>query len=217
MTEFEAAAGVAPDEAEINAAKDALGEIARKQQALSVSLDLARDAERNNKQAIGQTINAQEAHQSVLAWLQIADALAPDGIPGEMLSEALTPLNERLLQSATDAEWAQVAVHSDMRITSGLRDYALLSESEKWRADAMLAEAVAHLSKIKLLVLDRFDVLDMKGREDLIAWLDILAQDGEINTALIFGTLKALPATLPPTIAAHWLENGVVAQLKEAA
>lgn len=66
-------------------------------------------------------------------------------------------------------------------------------------------------------VIDRLDVLDMKGREDLIAWLDILAQDGEINTALIFGTLKALPANLPQTMAAHWLENGVVAQLKEAA
>ena len=32
-----------------------------------------------------------------------------------------------------------------------------------------------------------------------------------------FGTLKALPANLPKTMIAHWLENGVVAQLKEAA
>jgi hypothetical protein len=141
-----------------------------------------------------------------------------------MLSEALTPLNERLETSSEIAEWMSVSVGSDMEITATTRSlapetrpYALLSESEKWRADAMLAEAVAHLSKIKLLVLDRFDVLDLKGREDLIAWLDILAQDGEISTALIFGTLKALPANLPPTIEAQWLENGVVAHLKEAA
>jgi hypothetical protein len=70
---------------------------------------------------------------------------------------------------------------------------------------------------MKLLVLDRFDVLDMQGRTDLLAWLDILADGGEIDTALIFGTLKALPSQLPDTIAAHWIENGVVGQLKEAA
>lgn len=221
VTEFEAAAGTAPDEAEINAAKDALGEIARKQQALSVSLDLARDAERKAKQADERTAKALAAHEAVLAWLQIADALAPDGIPGEMLSEALTPLNERLETSSEVAEWMAVSVGSDMEITATTRSlapetrpYALLSESEKWRADAMLAEAVAHLSKIKLLVLDRFDVLDMKGREDLIAWLDILAQNGEVDTALIFGTLKALPANLPPTMQSLWLEDGVIQEVQ---
>lgn len=31
------------------------------------------------------------------------------------------------------------------------------------------------------------------------------------------GTLKALPSTLPSTIDAHWIDNGVVSQLKEAA
>ena len=42
----------------------------------------------------------------------------------------------------------------------------------------------------KKVVLDRFDVLDLKGREDLLYWLDALAEDGEIDTALVFGTLK---------------------------
>lgn len=217
IAELEAANGTAPDEAEINAARKHLGDLAREQQTLSVSIDQLRHAERQAKQADERTAKALAAHESVMAWISIADALAPDGIPGEMLAEALTPLNERLTDSAEVAEWANVTVTRDMQVLAGGRPYALLSESEKWRADAMLAEAVAYLSKIKLLVLDRLDVLDLKGREDLIAWLDILAQDGEISTALIFGTLKALPANLPPTIAAHWLENGVVAQLKEAA
>ena len=35
------------------------------------------------------------------------------------------------------------------------------------------------------------------GREDLLYWLDGLAEDGEIETALLFATLKALPAALP--------------------
>jgi hypothetical protein len=217
ISELEAANGTAPDEAEINAARKHLDDLKAERTATTAKVTEQQNAERQAKQADERTAKALAAHESVLAWISIGDALAPDGIPGEMLAEALTPLNERLTQSATDAEWADVTVTRDMQVLAGGRPYALLSESEKWRADAMLAEAVAHLSKIKLLVLDRLDVLDLKGREDLIAWLDILAQDGEIDTALIFGTLKALPANLPKTMIAHWLENGVVAQLKEAA
>ncbi len=160
---------------------------------------------------------AQSLHADVLAWADIADALAPDGIPGELLAEALGPINERLHDSAGVAEWEQVVIHFDMRITYGLRDYALISESEKWRTDAMIAEAVSYLAGVKLLVLDRFDVLDLKGREDLLYWLDGMADVGDIETALIFGTLKALPAQLPGLIGAHWIDNGAAGQLKDAA
>lgn len=217
ITELETANGAAPDEAEIHAARKHLDDLKTERSAYAAKLTAQQDAERQAKQADESTRKALAAHQSVVAWIAIADALAPDGIPGEMLAEALTPLNERLTDTSGIAEWADVTVTRDMEVLAGGRPYALLSESEKWRTDALLAEAIAYLSKIKVLVLDRLDVLDLKGREDLIAWLDILAQDGEINTALLFGTLKALPASLPKTIAAHWLENGVVAQLKEAA
>lgn len=156
-------------------------------------------------------------HADVIDWIAISDALSPDGIPAELLAEALGPINARLARSGTDAEWPQVTIHDDMRITYGMREYALVSESEKWRTDAMIAEAVSHISGMKLLVLDRFDVLDMKGREDALYWLDGLAQDGEIDTALVFGTLKAIPAQLLPSIEGFWIENGTINQLKEAA
>lgn len=154
------------------------------------------------------------------AWDVIAKALAPDGIPADLLARALQPMNERLAQSAADAQWPQVQVTAEMVILYGARPYALLSESEQWRCDAMLAEAVAQISGTRLLVLDRFDVLDLPGRADLIAWLDVLADNGEIDTALIFGTLKQLPANLPGTFAAHWLQAGALVdaeQQKEAA
>lgn len=156
-------------------------------------------------------------HQDVLDWTLIADALAPDGIPGELLAEALDPINEHLRLSAANAEWEPAQINADMTITYGERAYGLISESEKWRADAMIAEAVSFLAGVKLLVLDRFDVLDLKGREDLLFWLDGMATDGEIDTALVFGTLKALPALNFATIEAHWIDNGAAGQLKEAA
>ena len=163
------------------------------------------------------TKRAAELHADIVAWTEIADALSPDGIPGEMLAEALEPINSRLAQSAVDADWGRVGIEKDMSITMGFRDYSLLSESERWRADAMIAEAIAFLSGCKLLVLDRFDVLDVPGRDDLFAWLDALAGAGEIDSALIFGTLRAIPANLPPTIESHWIEGGVLQNLEQAA
>jgi energy-coupling factor transporter ATP-binding protein EcfA2 len=175
------------------------------------SLKAAADA------AEAKTTGAAAHAADVAAWDAVGDALAPDGIPGELLAEALGPMNERLFSSSVDTDWLQVVIAADMTITGGGRAYPLLSESEKWRCDAMLAEAVSHLSGARLLVLDRIDVLDGMARGELLGWLDVLATTGEIDTALIFGTLKSAPAGLPDTIGCHWIENGVVAQLREAA
>jgi len=171
---------------------------------------LAQLADENTKKAA-------QAHADVMAWLAIADALAPDGIPAEMLASALGPINERLADAASMAEWVPITITRDMDILAGLRPYALLSESEKWRADAMIGAAIAELSGLRMLVLDRFDVLDAKGREDLIYWLDAMAAEGLLDTALVFGTMKALPAGLPETITPVWIEGGVVGEMREAA
>lgn len=161
--------------------------------------------------------DAARHHADVLAWLEIADALSPDGIPGDMLAEALGPINARLGASAVAAGWSIPQITAGMEITADGRPYALLSESEKWRADAMIAESVSYLSGLRLLVLDRFDVLDLAGRADALEWLDQLAADDEIDTALVFGTLKALPGGLPDSMQAHWIDGGVVGQMREAA
>jgi energy-coupling factor transporter ATP-binding protein EcfA2 len=200
----EAAAGVAATKKELAAMELKLKE-------LYADVRLAEQADRR-------TEAAQLHHRDVAQWESVADALAPSGIPGELLSEALGPINERLATSSSIAEWLRVGIQSDMTITAdGGRPYALLSESEKWRADAMIAEAIANLSGIRVLTLDRFDVLDIKGREDLLYWLDELADNGDLDTALITGTLKGLPARLPERIEAHWIENGLVPKIREAA
>lgn len=203
--------------ADTSAAEAKVRELTEKRNGWNVDVEKYRDIA--DKFARRETLIKQVAqlHADVLAWTDIADALAPDGIPAELLAEALDPINEHLRISAANAEWEPAQINADMTITYGLRHYALISESEKWRADAMIAEAVSHISGVKLLVLDRFDVLDLKGREDALYWLDGMAEDGDIETALLFGTLKALPANLPEQIGAVWIENGAAGQLKEAA
>ena len=206
-----------PDIGDLHIAQEQAAGVKAEREAVVTRIDALKAVKAQAEAAGKKTKDAAQHGADVAAWDLIADALSPNGIPAEMLAEALEPINERLMHSANTADWLTVGINADMSITTATRPYALLSESEQWRADAMLAEAITHLSGTRLLMLDRFDVLDVQGRGDLIAWLDDLAAEGEIDTALLFGTLKAPPTGLPDTIDAHWLENGVCGLLKAAA
>ncbi|QRF60204.1 AAA family ATPase [Variovorax paradoxus] len=212
----------APKQSDIDAATQGLATLRQKRANAAAEVAKLEALVQAGKEAASKTATAAGHHADVVAWDALAADLAPDGIPGQMLAEALDPINTRLQQSSLDAEWLRIGISADMSITcltpgGSAREYRLLSESERWRADAMVAEAISFQSGLKLLVLDRFDVLDAQGRGDLLLWLDVLAQNGELDTALLFGTLKALPSDLPATVAAEWINNGHVGQLKEAA
>lgn len=163
------------------------------------------------------TKDAAKHHSDVAAWGVVADALAPDGIPGDLLIEALLPINNTLDSMHDMTGWMRVCISSDMQITAAGRPYHLLSESEKWRTDAMIAATAATLSGIKILMLDRVDVLDLPGRSKLLGWVGTMTREGDIDTALLFATLKALPAKMMPGMAAHWVEAGSVVEMQEAA
>lgn len=167
------------------------------------------------EQADRKTKDARKHHADLCAWQKIAEVLATDGIPGELLAEALAPINERLAQSAADAGWMPVRIGEDMAITAAGTEYRLLSESEKWRTDAMICEAIAHLSELRICVLDRFDVLDGPGRSAALAWLDVLADTGEVDTVLLLGTLKEVPPKLYPSMQGHWIEKGSMQAVRQ--
>ncbi|NBF06071.1 hypothetical protein GV819_27670 [Pseudomonas sp. Fl5BN2] len=140
------------------------------------------------------------------AWTLIADLLAPDGIPGEILAGALKPFNDSLAKGSQVAGWPLV------QITAGGRTYTLLSESERRRVDALLALAIAEHSGLRFLVLDRFDVLDpppLPARGQLFRLLMAANKAGTLDSAIVCGTLKEKPAKLPSEINAVWIENGM--------
>lgn len=176
--------------------------------------DAAGAAERRAKQIS----DAASHHQDVQQWSAIADALSPNGIQAEMIAEALDPLNKLLSEHAAVAQWQPVRIGADMGITAGGRDYRLCSESEKWRADALLTVAIAALSGMRFAVLDRLDVLDVTGREDALYWLSEIAEAGDIDTVIVLATLKAAPpaAALPAHIASHWIERGTLSAAASA-
>lgn len=206
----------------INAAKEihvsgfvkAVNAATEKMKAAEARLDVLKDAAYAFTTAQTKEADAAKHHADVAGWLLIADALSPSGIPAEILAGALRPANDALHQAASFVDWPRVQIGPEMEVTAAGRPYALLSESEKWRADCLLAMTIAKLSGLKLIVLDRFDVLDMHGRNDLIDLLDDAATNGDIETAIVAGTLKAAPAGMPETFDVAWIENGEINNLK---
>lgn len=154
------------------------------------------------------TAKAAGHHKEVLAWLLIADALKPDGIPADILSTALKPVNDSLAILSRLSGWKKVEISPDMQITADGRLYGLMSESAKWRIDTLLALAISQISELRFVTLDRFDVLDMTGRKQLIGMLMQLAEMGLIEQAIILGTLKAPLAGMPAEVGQVWVEAG---------
>jgi hypothetical protein len=76
------------------------------------------DAERIASEADFQTERAAVLHKDIQQWDRIGSALAPDGIPGELLAEALGPINERLARSSSIADWLRIGIQADMTIAA---------------------------------------------------------------------------------------------------
>lgn len=167
----------------------------------------AQVAAKNAGELVGR---ASQHHRDVSAWSAIAEALAPDGIPGELLAAALGPFNAALAKTAQLAGWQAVVVGADMSVSYGGRAYPLLSESEQWRVDAMVAQVVATMSGTGLLLLDRMDVIQPGARGDVLGWIEDLTMSGQIATAILCATLKA-PPDLGDHWAVHWIERGEAA------
>lgn len=196
-------------ESDFQAAEAKAQDLTAKRSALTADIDAANAAKRAADGADAATAKAAELHADITQWIAVAEALGPNGIPGELVGKALGPVNSRLTQSAEDTGWQRVLIDNDMAITYGGRSYALLSESEKWRVDAMLGEAVANVSGLRLLMLDRFDVLELAGRAQALTWLSTLAINNEVDTVLVGATLKAATGQWPEGIEAFWVSNGM--------
>jgi hypothetical protein len=193
---------------------DAMKDLRRTQQ---TELDTLRKQLAARDGAEKRTADAAGYHEDVVAWERLAAELAPDGIPGEMLTQALTIFNEILRDLSIASGFHQVTIAPDLSVRSNGRAYGLCSQSAQWRADAQLAAAVAKLSKLRIFALDEFDVLDLPMRQKCLIWLHRMAEAGEIDTAFVVGTLKALPSA-PATFQCVWIDGGEITRpLQQAA
>lgn len=206
LAQLEQAMGTPTTEEALAKLKEQSASLEHDVESLTSKLTELQQQVKNVEKAKQATTDAKQAHQLVEAWGQIATALAPDGIPGDLLAEALGPINRRLKKSADSTTWPAVSIREDMEIIVGGIPYHLCGESVKWRSDAMLAEAISNAANVKMLVLDRLDVLHPDRRGDAINWFHELVEQDGYETILAFATLKKKPEL--DGVNVYWLEDG---------
>lgn len=159
---------------------------------------------------------ATELHESIKAWTAAAQALAPSGIPADLLNDSLDTINRRMMASAKLAGWLAPEITPEMDVVreDGLA-YGLLSESAQWRISAVVADAIATLAGMRVLLLDRMDVLDMPGRAQCLDWSRKLAADS-YDAVMLFATLKEPPKTIPSGVRVYWMREGELAFQQDA-
>lgn len=199
----------APTQEMLDNADAALTELRQQRDSLAAKVTALTEAQQAAAQRSGLITRAAAYHKEITEWLQVAEALGPNGIPAQILASAITPVNDALAVLARMAKWKPVVIGNDMEITCGGRLYGLMSESAKWRADTLIALAIAQISELKFAVLDRFDVLDIPGRLQLLGMLCELGRIKAMDTVFMCGTMKAIPAKLPPEAIGIWVQNGI--------
>ena len=207
LAEYDANAVFPPDVADIEAARSEVARLRHEITNHEAALRMVDDAARAQQKAARDTETAAAHHADIMAWITAADALAPDGIPADMLAKALGPFNAILEKHAEATGWRCVSIDQDAVIAAAGRPYALHSESERWRMDAILAATISELTGTRLLALDRMDVLDLSNRATCLLWLVELVTKGVLDTVLIGATLKAPPAALPSCVTAAWISE----------
>ena len=195
----------------IENAEKLIGQLRQQRDAARAKFDSLVEAQNAASQHEAIIADAAKHHAAVKAWSNIAEALAPTGIPAEILATALTPVNDLLRDLAAVAGWKEARINGDIEITYGERLYGLLSESEKWRVDTLLAVTIARLSGLAFVAIDRFDVLEPKARPQALKLLLNATQNGTLDQAIMAGTMKEPMAKVPSGIQAVWIESGVLA------
>lgn len=215
---LEAESADAPSAEAIANGEQAINELRQARDASRAKLVALQEALEAAAQREASIAKAQAAHQDVVAWTGMADALSPTGIPAEILADAIGPVNDTLKRLSGTAGWSPVQISADIDVTFGGRLYGLLSESERWRCDATIALAIATISGLRLALLDRFDVLDVPARtQQAMKLFQSLAAGGEIDTLIVAGTLKEPMAKTPAWLQAVWIDAGQLADQQHQA
>jgi hypothetical protein len=177
----------------------------------------------HKRDAIRALIEAQAIYAEWAVSERMAEALAPDGVRASVMRQRLGAFNKRLGDIVDTANrtakpgdpvtpgsrFGEVVVTDEFEARYDGRPYALISESERWRVDLVVAAALGQLEGARLIVVDRLDVLHAPARRGVLLMLKALG-----IPALIAMTAKQVEDA-PDLRAAgvgtrHWIHNGIL-------
>lgn len=206
----------AAEQAEAEIAK--MADTGNNPQTLSTQLEVARQRvvdQAKKVAAVKQRAEAAKVHGEILITALLALATSPDkGVRTAVVTRGLTEINQALDEIASMAgfETVQIADES-MRVTYGGRAANLLSESERWRVNLVLAVALHERERgAGPLLVDRLDVLHARARAPVLRMFKTRKL-----TVVIGNTAKdraSVPDLALPNIdmgRTYWLEDGAIA------
>jgi hypothetical protein len=170
-------------------------------------LDAVRDFWRKKEAAEAVTAKVAQAEKEITLYDALAKALAPDGIPSQLIGEAISPVND-LLEVASGHLFPgrNLALPEDLNIELSGSPYATLSKSTKFRVGVAFQYGLAKLAGARLLMIDEADILDPSNRTALIDFL--LEIQPDFDTIIIFATSQEAKPSPIPEIKIWWLESG---------
>lgn len=164
------------------------------------TMERAKEAKRAAADADTTTAQALQHHQNNLAWVLVCEALEPSGIPFDLMEGTLRDMNVMLAEMSQSAGFkGVVALGSDMEPSYGGTLYALASESEKWRMQAMLSLAIARIAGLDMVVWDGLDIIEPASRMGIIGLARLMPVQ-----VVMMATLKQAPEL--EGVTSYWLE-----------
>ena len=174
-------------------------------------LDAVRDFWRKKDAAEAALAKVAQAEKEIVLYDALAKALAPDGIPSQLIAEALEPFNKRLYLASSylfpEYEDCPLVLTQDLEVYRS-SPYACLSKSARYRAGICFQYVLATLAGARLLMIDEADILDPVNRVQLIDFLLAVRQD--FDTILVFATSDHADPSPVPEIRVWWLEEGTI-------
>ena len=149
---------------------------------------------RKQRDLVDKRLTAKGHHESVQAYELIVKILGPKGIRAKAMETSMENLDQFLGLIAKRAGWPRVAVDRNYNISIGKRaSLRMCSESERWRGQATLQIAIARMKRDPVIALDRADILDPKGREDLAALAKLVVGREDPPCIVVCSTSGAQP------------------------
>lgn len=157
-------------------------------------------------------VSADNYHQQIQQNQKVIDALAPDGVRQQVLSEKMSKFNAALERLSAAASWPVVKIDAELSVTLGERPYILLSESEKYRARTVLQVALADLDGSDAVIVDAADILDRSGRNGLFKMLT--ASGLRALVCMTMNQVADVPDLSKAGLgASYWLGDSILAPL----
>ena len=166
----------------------------------------------NAKSLVTRKKQADELAHEAAQWALTADLLSnnADSIPSELVQRTVGPINAMLMKICSKWEQLPITIDASMGISRGDGcKYYLLSESAQWRSDVAVQLALAATGTLKLVAIDRFDVLQPSSRVAFFDMLEWFTDQHPDVSVILTGTLKSKP-DLGDKIKSWWIQDGEV-------